>query len=296
MDGGLRSRRRCRHGAGDPTDAGAIRSRIHAPAGAGIAAWHGCADDGAAALQELLAHHQWSRSGFFTACRRGRPTHNTTGSNAGATPEDDADASFDDRKNRPLFTRGHPTRPRSRMANGWRSFSGLIPSLSQVFMAAAVWTRCRLAPCKLRCGRPRLATGWTRCLRRIPGTASIFSDEVIAADSRVLHVVCLRTRPASCHPHRGPAVRHSSDDGVLAHSVVSGRDPSCGRVSAHFLGFALQPAAQDRCRLDGDEPERLPGSAKPAIRIRRCSTSWRSILRRLNISRATRRAWFCFST
>jgi hypothetical protein len=61
------------------------------------------AKDGRAALQELLAHHQWSRSGFFLV-PQGTPAHNATGAKAGATPEDDADGSFDDRRNRPLFT------------------------------------------------------------------------------------------------------------------------------------------------------------------------------------------------
>lgn len=61
------------------------------------------AKDGPTALQELLAHHQASRSGFFLL-PQGTPAHNASGAKAGATPEDDADASFDDRKNQPLFT------------------------------------------------------------------------------------------------------------------------------------------------------------------------------------------------
>ena len=60
------------------------------------------ANDGAAGLQELLEHHQWSRSGFFLL-PQGTPAHNITGSSAASTPEDDADTSFDDRKNRSLF-------------------------------------------------------------------------------------------------------------------------------------------------------------------------------------------------
>ena len=60
------------------------------------------ANDGATGLQELLEHHQWSRSGF-QLLPQGTPTHNITGSTAAATIEDDADASFDDRKNRSLF-------------------------------------------------------------------------------------------------------------------------------------------------------------------------------------------------
>ena len=40
------------------------------------------AKDGPAALQELLAHHQWSRSGFFLL-PQGTPAHNATGTSAG---------------------------------------------------------------------------------------------------------------------------------------------------------------------------------------------------------------------
>src|SRR5712691_4566605 len=61
------------------------------------------ANAGVAALQELLLHHQTGRSGFsFVA--QGTPAHNATGAGAGHSRDDDADASFDDRKNVPLFT------------------------------------------------------------------------------------------------------------------------------------------------------------------------------------------------
>ena len=59
--------------------------------------------DGPAALQELLAHHQWSRSGL-SLLPQGTPAHNASGTSAGSTPEGDADASFDDRLNQPLFS------------------------------------------------------------------------------------------------------------------------------------------------------------------------------------------------
>ena len=61
------------------------------------------ASEGPAALQELFAHHQWSRSGL-SLVPQGTPTHNSTGAKAGTTTERDADASYDDRVNRPLFT------------------------------------------------------------------------------------------------------------------------------------------------------------------------------------------------
>ena len=59
--------------------------------------------DGKAALEELLHHHNVGRSGF-SLVPQGRPAHNTTGAGADYTRLDDADDSFDDRKNAPLFT------------------------------------------------------------------------------------------------------------------------------------------------------------------------------------------------
>ena len=59
--------------------------------------------DGAAALEQLLYHHQVGRSGL-SLIPQGTPTHNTTGTGTGYTSLDDADESFDDRKNAPLFT------------------------------------------------------------------------------------------------------------------------------------------------------------------------------------------------
>jgi hypothetical protein len=59
--------------------------------------------DGRAALEELLHHHAVGRSGL-TLIPQGTPTHNTTGKGTGYTKLDDADQSFNDRKNAPLFT------------------------------------------------------------------------------------------------------------------------------------------------------------------------------------------------
>ena len=66
------------------------------------------ANDGKAALEELLHHHQVSRSGF-SILSQGTPTHNATTAGTGSagtsyTKADDPDQSFDDRKNSPLFT------------------------------------------------------------------------------------------------------------------------------------------------------------------------------------------------
>ena len=59
--------------------------------------------DGKAALEEMLHHHAVGRSGL-TLVPQGTPTHNTSGKGTGYTRLDNADQSFDDRKNAPLFT------------------------------------------------------------------------------------------------------------------------------------------------------------------------------------------------
>ena len=61
------------------------------------------ADAGAAALQELLLHHQTGRSGF-SLLPQGTTAHNSPGAGSGHTRIDDPDATFNDRKNLPLFT------------------------------------------------------------------------------------------------------------------------------------------------------------------------------------------------
>jgi hypothetical protein len=58
---------------------------------------------GKTALEQLLQHHFWGRSGL-TLIPQGIPTHNTTGAGTGYTQLDNADESFDDRKNAPLFS------------------------------------------------------------------------------------------------------------------------------------------------------------------------------------------------
>jgi len=58
--------------------------------------------DAKSAVEELLQHHNWGRSGL-SLVPQGTPTHNTTGKGTGYTQLDNADQSFDDRKNAPLF-------------------------------------------------------------------------------------------------------------------------------------------------------------------------------------------------
>lgn len=58
---------------------------------------------GKAGLEELLHHHQVGRSGLSLVAQ-GTPTHNTTKAGAGHARGDDADQSFDDRRDAPLFS------------------------------------------------------------------------------------------------------------------------------------------------------------------------------------------------
>ncbi len=136
------------------------------------------ANDGAAGLQELLEHHQWSRSGFFLL-PQGTPTHNTTGSSAGSNLEDDADTSFDDRENRSLFQ--IVSDPTQKQDGQWLAeFLGLDPNfiagvhgclgvdqMQARAMQTALW--------------PATFGYWMDTLfTPNPGTTSIFSDDAIA--------------------------------------------------------------------------------------------------------------------
>jgi hypothetical protein len=135
------------------------------------------ASDGPAALQGLLAHHQWSRSGFSLVAQ-GMPAHNTTGAKAGATTENDADASYDDRVNRPLFT-AVPDPAQKRDGQWLAEFLRLNPAFvagvhgsnaSDQMHARAMQTA--LWPATLGYWMDTLFTP-------NPGTTSIFPDNVI---------------------------------------------------------------------------------------------------------------------
>ena len=132
---------------------------------------------GPAAIQELLAHHLWSRSGF-SLLPQGTPAHNTTGARAAATKDTDADESFDDRQNRPLFSvTSDPTQKRD---GQWLAellgidvaFVATVHGSDGVdqqqarAMQNALW--------------PATFGYWMRTLfTPNPGKTSIFSDEVI---------------------------------------------------------------------------------------------------------------------
>lgn len=135
------------------------------------------AKDGPAALEELLAHHQSSRSGF-SLVTQGTPAHNASGAKAGATPEDDADSSFDDRKNRPLFT--SVANPTQKQDGQWLAEflrldpeflagvhgSGGVDQMQSRAMQTVLW--------------PATLGYWMDTLfTPNPGTTSIFSDATI---------------------------------------------------------------------------------------------------------------------
>jgi hypothetical protein len=135
------------------------------------------AKDGPAALQELLSHHQWSRSGFFLVAQ-GTPAHNATGAKAGTTPENDADGSFDDRKNRPLFTSvTDPTR--SRDGQWLAEFLGLDPTFVAGVHGSGGMDQMQARAMQTALWPATLGYWMDTLFTPNPGTTSIFSDAVI---------------------------------------------------------------------------------------------------------------------
>jgi hypothetical protein len=83
--------------------------------------------DATSAVEELLLHHQYGRSGL-SILPQGTPTHNSTGTGTGYTQIDNADQSFDDRKHFPLFT--PTTDPLAKLDGDWlTSLLGIDPVL-----------------------------------------------------------------------------------------------------------------------------------------------------------------------
>ena len=81
------------------------------------------------AVETLLQHHHWGRSGL-SLVPQGTPTHNTTGTGTGYTQLDNADESFDDRKNAPLFT--ITTDPMAKRDGEWLAeLLGIDPTILQ---------------------------------------------------------------------------------------------------------------------------------------------------------------------
>ena len=85
--------------------------------------------DAQAALEQLFQHHHNGRSGL-SLVPQGTPTHNTTGTGTGYTQLDNADQSFDDRKNSPLFT--VTSDPSTKSDGQWiTEFLGVDPTIFQ---------------------------------------------------------------------------------------------------------------------------------------------------------------------
>ncbi|MDQ6701403.1 MAG: hypothetical protein M3Z36_14585 [Acidobacteriota bacterium] len=83
--------------------------------------------DATAAVEDLLAHHHYGRSGL-SIVPQGTPTHNSTGTGTGYTQLDNADQSFDDRQKFPLFT--PTTDPLSKLDGDWlTTLMGIDPAL-----------------------------------------------------------------------------------------------------------------------------------------------------------------------
>ena len=137
------------------------------------------AKDGPQALEELLSHHQWSRSGFFLI-PQGTTAHNASGAKAGSTPEDDPDTSFNDRKNRPLFTTtADPTQKRD---GQWLAEFLYLDPAFVASVHGSDSTDQQQARAMQTALWPATFGYWMDTLfTPKPGTASIFSDESIEA-------------------------------------------------------------------------------------------------------------------
>lgn len=133
--------------------------------------------DGPAALQELLTHHQWSRSGFFLVSQ-GTPAHNAEGATAGTTPEDDADASFDDRNNRPLFTSVSDV-TQKRDGQWLAEFLGLDPAFVAAVHGSGGMDQMQARAMQTALWPATMGYWMDTMFTPNPGTTSIFSDAVI---------------------------------------------------------------------------------------------------------------------
>jgi len=90
--------------------------------------------DGQTALEQLLQHHHFGRSGL-SIVPQGTPTHNTAGTGTGYTELDNADQSFDDRKNAPLFS--ITSDPLAKRDGQWiAEFLGVNPDIFETVQGA----------------------------------------------------------------------------------------------------------------------------------------------------------------
>ncbi len=119
--------------------------------------------DAKSAVEQLLQHHNWGRSGL-SLVPQGTPTHNTMGTGTGYTQLDDADESFDDRKNAPLFALSAD--PLAKRDGEWLAeLLGIDPAILQTVHASddtdqmlARATQCALWPATLGYWMDKLLT------------------------------------------------------------------------------------------------------------------------------------------
>ena len=135
------------------------------------------AEQGSAALQELLAHHQASRSGF-SLVPQGTPAHNSSGATAGATQSSNADSSFDDRKNRPLFK--PVADPMQKQDGQWLAESlGIDPAFVATVHASGGTDQAQARAMQTALWPATLGYWMNTLFTPTAGTTSIFSDSTI---------------------------------------------------------------------------------------------------------------------
>lgn len=135
------------------------------------------ADTGAVALQELLLHHQTGRSGFGLL-PQGTTAHNSTGTGSGYTRIDDPDATFNDRKNLPLFT--VTSDPTQKLDGQWLAeFLGIDPAFVATVHASNTPDQKQARAMQTAMWPATLGYWMNTLFTPTGGKTSIFSDETI---------------------------------------------------------------------------------------------------------------------
>ncbi len=135
------------------------------------------ADAGAAALQELLLHHQIGRSGF-ALLPQGTPAHNSTGTGSGYSRIDDPNGTFDDRKNLPLFT--VTPDPTQKLDGQWLAeFLGIDPTFVATVHASNSPDQKQARAMQTAMWPATLGYWMNTLFTPTGGQTSIFSDETI---------------------------------------------------------------------------------------------------------------------
>ncbi len=134
-------------------------------------------DAGAAALQELLLHHQTGRSGF-ALLPQGTTAHNSPGAGSGHTRIDDPDATFDDRKNLPLFT--VTSDPTQKLDGQWLAeFLGVDPAFVATVHASNTPDQKQARAMQTAMWPATLGYWMNTLFTPTGGKTSIFSDDTI---------------------------------------------------------------------------------------------------------------------